>query len=249
MLLVSNLSLFLMSSLVGVVWGASVSPSASQPTVTKTRVLYVEVEDDYDERTSEPPLKPGVPRLTTAQFPPQECEYDPCVVPKVPCAVLSAQTKCYCPGLTGPDQLPEPPELRELRQGESGAVEVHWCAPLSTVTHYKLMTEDGHGLGSVFGELSRNGTLHGLKAGSRVCVVAVNDAGFSVETEKSCSRFEPQEPSQAALRAGVIAGCVGFLVLLLLAALLLWKRRSCRKSATMDGEGLRNPSYSNSGTL
>ncbi|XP_072549696.1 LRRN4 C-terminal-like protein [Salminus brasiliensis] len=248
MLLVSNISLFLMASLVGFLWATSESPLASsRPPVTKTRILYV--GDDYDDETSQPSLKPGPPRLTTAHFPPQECDYDPCVVPDVPCSVLSAQTKCYCPGLTGPDQPPEPPQLQEVRQGASGEVEVHWCAPLSTVTHYKLMTGDGEDLGLVFGELSRNGTVQGLKVGSRVCVVAINDAGFSVETARSCARFELQQASQAALGSGVFAGCVGFLVLLLLAALLLWRRKSCRKRTTSDEEGLGNPSYSTNETL
>ncbi|XP_066498771.1 LRRN4 C-terminal-like protein [Hoplias malabaricus] len=248
MMFVSNYTLFLVVFLVDFLRAASVSPLGSRPPVTKTRILYIGDDDDYEE-TPQPSQNVGLTRLTTAQFPPRECEYDPCVVPDVPCSVLSAQTKCYCPGLTGPDQPPESPMLREVKPGSAGEVEVHWCAPLSRVTHYKVMTEDGEAHGSIYGEFTRNGTIKGLKAGSEVCVVAVNDAGDSIKSEKSCARFEPLKTSQLVLTSGIIAGCVGFLILLSLAVVLLWRRKSCRKSGTLDGEGLRNPSYTTNETL
>ncbi|KAL7861111.1 hypothetical protein AOLI_G00174600 [Acnodon oligacanthus] len=249
MILPSNFTLFLMAFMVDILWAATVSPLASQPPLTKTHIIYIGGDYDYDEETPQPKPNSSLPRLTTARFPPQQCEYDLCVVQDLPCSELSAQTKCYCPGLTGREQIPNPPQLRELKQRASGEVEVYWCAPLSTITHYKVVLDDEEGHGPVFSESSRNATIQGLKVGSRVCVVAVNDAGFSVKNDRSCARFEPQRTSQAALMSGVIAGCVGFLVLLSLAALLLWRRKSCKKGGTLDGEGLRNPSYSANETI
>lgn len=246
-LMMPNLLLVLMASMVGFLWAATVKPSAPGPPVTKTRIHYIEV--DYEEETPQPSRNSGLPRLTTADFSPKKCDYDPCVVQDVPCSVLSAQTKCYCPGLTGPHQLPEPPRLREVKQGSSGEVEVHWCAPFSTVKHYKLVREGGQILGSLFGELSRNGTLKGLEAGTRVCVVAVNDAGDSEIGERSCALFVPHNTSQVALISGIVVGCVCVLLLLLLAALLLWRRKYWRKNGPSGGEGLRNPSYSTAEAL
>ncbi|XP_017565235.1 LRRN4 C-terminal-like protein [Pygocentrus nattereri] len=248
MILASNFTLFLMTFMVDILWAATVSPLASQPSLTKTHIIYIGGDyDDYNEETPQPKPNSSLPRLTTARFTPQQCEYDLCVVQDVPCFELSAQTKCYCPGLTGLDQVPESPQLRELKQRASGEVEVYWCAPLSAITHYKVVMDDEDG--PVFSESSRNATIQGLKFGSRVCVVAINNAGFSVKNDRSCARFEPQQTSQAALMSGVIMGCVGFLVLLSLAALLLWRRKSCKKAGTLDGEGLRNPSYSASETI
>ncbi|KAI4883380.1 hypothetical protein NFI96_005761 [Prochilodus magdalenae] len=208
MIMVSNFTLFLMAFTVDFLWAASVRPS--QPTVTKTRIIYVGGDyDDYEDETPKPSHNSGLPRLTTARFTPQQCDYDLCVEQEVPCSVLSAQTKCYCPGLTGPEQIPEPPQLREVKEGPSGEVEVHWCAPLSTVMDYKVVAEDGGH--RFFPQVSRNGTIQGLKPGSQVCVVAINGAGASEKNERSCARFEPRQTSQAALSSGIIAGCIGFL--------------------------------------
>ncbi|XP_036446142.1 LRRN4 C-terminal-like protein [Colossoma macropomum] len=249
MTLASNFTLFLMAFMVDFLWATTVSPLASQSPLTKIHIIYIEDDYDYGEGTPQPKPNSSLPRLTTAQSTPQACDYDLCVVQDVPCFMLSTKTKCYCPGLTGPEQVPEPPQLRELKQRASGEVEVYWCAPLSTITHYKVVMDDEEGHGPVFSELSRNGTIQGLKVGSRVCVVAVNNAGFSVKNDRSCARFEPQQTSQAALMSGVIVGCIGFLVLLSLAALLLWRRKSCKKSGTLDGVGLRNPTYSANETI
>ncbi|XP_076844624.1 LRRN4 C-terminal-like protein [Brachyhypopomus gauderio] len=246
----SNFTLFLLVFVVDFMWAASVSPLTPDIPVTKTRIFYIpDIDDDYHEETSEPPNHPRLPGETTTLFIPQECDYDPCVVHEVPCSEISTRTKCYCPGLTGPQELPLPPQLREVKQETSGEVHVHWCAPLSTVTQYRLKVEGGESLPPVFGQFSRNGTVRGLKVGSRLCVVAVNDAGFSVETETSCIRFMPQELKQGAIRAGVIAGCIGLLALLSLVTLLLWRRRSCRKGRSLNGDGLGNPSYTTNETL
>uniref|UniRef100_A0A4W4EBN9 Uncharacterized protein n=1 Tax=Electrophorus electricus TaxID=8005 RepID=A0A4W4EBN9_ELEEL len=247
---VSNFILFLLIFVVDFIWAASVSPLAPDLPLRKTNIIYIpDIDEDYEDETSKPSYGPRLPWETTTHLIPQECDYDPCVVHEVSCSEISARTKCYCPGLTGPQELPLSPQLREVKQGASGEAQVHWCAPLSIVTHYKLMVEGREGLPPVFGQFSRNGTVRGVKVGSRVCVVAVNDAGFSVETEMSCTQFMPQELSQGAVRAGVIAGSVGFLALLSLVALLLWRQKSCQKDRSLNAEGLGNPSYTINETL
>uniref|UniRef100_A0A671LJW2 LRRN4 C-terminal-like protein n=2 Tax=Sinocyclocheilus anshuiensis TaxID=1608454 RepID=A0A671LJW2_9TELE len=221
----------------------SVSPSLHQPPLTRVRII--EVEDDYDEESSKTTLSPQSPGVTTSRVIRRPCDYDPCAVQMTPCEKISAQTGCLCPGLTGPEKRPEAPELREVKLDGSGEVSVHWCAPRSTVTYYEVTLKDGNKQ-LVFGEYLRNGAVPGLKVGETVCVAAGNKVGVS---EKSCARYEPPQPDQAALSAGIIAGSVGFLLLLSALAVILWRRRTCRKGRMGDAEGLGNPSYTNDGAL
>lgn len=202
-------------------------------------------DDDYEDSTSP---SPGHDHPSTTLFTPRECHYDPCVVPRMPCSVISAQTRCYCPGVSGPDQRPASPQLKELRLDEQGELEVHWCAPQSSVTHYQVLITGGDGEPPVFSESTRVGTIRGVPVGARVCVVAVNNAGMSSESESSCARFVSGESGHAALISGVTAGGVALLLLILAVAVLLWRRRS-RKSGGADGEGLGNPSYTTNETL
>lgn len=222
---------------------ASVKPS--RPPVTKTRIQYIpDDESDYEDTTEEPNSKDNKqPWATTPYISPKGCAYDPCTVSKVPCSVIAAETKCYCPGISGPEEIPAPPRLKELKQGAFGEVEVHWCAPLSTVTEYILIVDDGSFNPPAFSESLRSGTLQEVKVGSRVCVVAVNNAGYSTKSETSCSRFEPNEHNQVALISMITAGGIGFLLLVIVVTLLLWKWRKTIKNAMVDTEGLRNPSY------
>lgn len=246
-----NFTLLLLAVVVDFLLAASVNLLASRPPVTKTRIRYIGVVDDYDDEETSKPSSNLTEQAgaTTTQFTPRECEYDPCLVPKIPCSVISAQTKCYCPGISGPDELPAPPEIKELKQGVSGLVEVHWCAPQSTVTYYKVITGDGH-KPQIFSNLSRTGSVRGVQDGSRVCVVAGNNAGFSTESKTSCAIFEPHKSNRALQMSWVIAGGIGLLVLAsVLAVVLLWRRRSRRKNGNVEGEGLRNPSYTTNETL
>lgn len=234
-------TLLLLPLLADFLFAASVNPSASRPPVTKTRIRYISVPDeDYDDEKTPKPVSKGPTEVTTTQFTPRECEYDPCVVPKVPCSEIAAQTKCYCPGITGPDELPAAPYIKELKQGASGLVEVHWCAPQSTVSYYKVITEGGHEA-HTFSNFSRTGLVQGVIAGARVCVVAGNNVGLSTESEKSCAHFEPR--NQVIPMSGVIAGGIFCLLALVLAVVLLCRWKRGRKNRSMDGEGLRNPSY------
>lgn len=238
---VTFLLLLYLSELVG---AASVGPSLLHPPVTRVRIIAV--EDDYDDTSSMTTRTPRSPGATTTRAIPRICDYDPCVVQTTPCAEIMAQTGCLCPGVTGPEKRPEAPELREIKLEHSGQVAVHWCAPRSTVTHYKVTLKGAEGQEQVFGEYLRNGVVPEVKVGETVCVSAVNEAGVS---EESCAQYESPVLDHAALSAGIIAGGVGFLALLTLVAVLLWRRRSCRKANVSEAGGLGNPSYTNDAVL
>lgn len=240
----SQVTLLLLLYLSELIRAASVGPSLLQPPVTRVRIIAV--EDDYDDESSVTTLAPRSPGATTTRAIPRICNYDPCVVQTTPCSEISAQTGCLCPGVTGPEERPEAPELREIKLEHAGQVVVHWCAPRSTVTHYKVTLKSGEGQEQVFGEYLRNSVVPGMKVGETVCVSAVNEAGVS---EESCAQYEYPTPDHAALSAGIIAGGVGFLTLLTLVAVLLWRRRSCRKANMSDAGGLGNPSYTNDAVL
>lgn len=220
----------------------SVSPSLLQP---HTRVRIIEVEDDYDDEISKTTLTPRSPGVTTSRVIPRPCDYDPCEVQTTPCEKISALTGCLCPGLTGPEERPEIPKLLEMKLDGSGEVVVHWCAPRSNVTYYEV-TIKGREKQHIFGEYLRNGVIPGMKVGETVCVAAGNQAGLS---EKSCTRYDPPQPDRVALSAGIVAGSVGFLLLVSALAVVLWRRRTCRKSGMGEAEGLGNPSYTNDGVL
>ncbi|TRY93971.1 hypothetical protein DNTS_021123 [Danionella cerebrum] len=221
----------------------SSSISLSQP---PNLIRIIEVEDDYyDEETPQTTPVPWNTRATTPHLIRRPCDYDPCVAQKEPCEQISAHTGCLCPGLTGPDARPEPPELRKITQEVRGT-RVQWCAPRSFVKFYEVTLKDGE-VKQIFGDYLRNGVLPEVNVGDQVCVAAGNDVGIS---DKTCAHFEAPEPNHALLNMSIIAGAVGILFVIgIVFAIVLWRRRTCRKAETGGADGLRNPSYSNDGGL
>ncbi|XP_071371273.1 LRRN4 C-terminal-like protein [Centroberyx affinis] len=223
--------------------------------ITLPRILFVpgggteDYEEDLD-RYSPPPIvpfsaKPPLRRET------QLCQYDSCLENQEPCSRLANQTGCLCPGFSGPDQPPQAPRLRALvSDGDGrGKVEVHWCAPSSVVSGYRVVVEGSGGEPLEFGEALRRGLVGSLEAGAKVCVEAVNKAGRSTPSDFSCQRYTPPDSSDHALRAGVIGGGVAFLLVLCVAAVILWKCHVCGKANRDSTEGLGNPSYATEGNL
>ncbi|XP_036403433.1 LRRN4 C-terminal-like protein [Megalops cyprinoides] len=249
-LLLLIISLVLLSScLANPITAPQGNNTSTKPPVTRLRILYVTGlgDDDYtdygdeDSKTTRSSHGPN----PTLHGDPEPCDFDPCRDGQVPCAQLSANTGCLCPGVSGAHEPPKAPAVGQVSQ-EGSEVLVTWCAPLSTVTQYRVQVDGQDPL--VFGERARRGTLGPLEAGARVCVEAVNEAGASQPSDRSCLEYKPQDDGSSALKAGVIGGGLGFLLLLSLTALLLWKRNACKKSGG-DTEGLGNPSYSSEGTL
>ncbi|ROL40668.1 Leucine-rich repeat neuronal protein 4 [Anabarilius grahami] len=206
------------------------SSSSSSQNATRPR-SYSGETDDYSvlEDTSTEP--PGSSSTTSEDTEHNFCDYSMCVEHQQTCAELATATGCFCPGL---ERVlpPSPPTLSYLTQKDDKGVLVHWCAPTSIVTHYKVLVKDKDRVREIpVEEKKRTTVLRDVAAGALVCVVAVNKIGVSAENKQSCATFKPQHPdSGLALKLGIIGGAVGLIVLLIL-ALLLWRHKKRRESS------------------
>ncbi|KAM4620922.1 leucine-rich repeat neuronal protein 4 [Polymixia lowei] len=153
----------------------------------------------------------------------QLCRYDVCLEMQPPCAKLAASTGCLCPGISLDNVVPEAPAVKRVSR-EGSEVVVWWCAPYSSVSSYKVMVAGQER--QEFGEDRRHGTVGEVDHGTEVCVVAVNDAGVS---KGSCITYQSTD-NNVPLKAGLIGGALGFLLLFSL-AVLLWRHRMRRKLA------------------
>ncbi|KAJ8014901.1 hypothetical protein DPEC_G00020590 [Dallia pectoralis] len=222
--------------------------------VTHHKIQYnteVGFDYDYEDNRDSSHSPPNYNRAASASPPlvqPKPCDYQPCQENQVPCSQLSSQTGCLCPGRSGDDMPPHSPHLQKLVPAADGRAEIRWCAPSSVVSGYRVLIE--HRKEPLhFGADSRRGFLVELEAGVKVCVEAINMAGISAHSELSCLRYEPEDTTNLALKAGVIGGGLGLLLLLSLIGLLFWRRKTCGRAGGDSAEGLGNPSYNREGTL
>lgn len=226
--------------------------STSSP-VTRRRIIYVKSDFDYEENISPPPQLMQSSHATVLHGEPQLCQYDSCLENQEPCLDISERTGCLCPGVSGADVVPQAPRIRALQPISNGndheKVEVHWCAPSSVVSRYKVVFQDSNREPVEFQAFLRRGSVGHLDPGEKVCVEAVNKAGRSVPTAFSCQRYDLPGSSDHRLLAGVIGGGVTLILLLIIVAVSLNKCKSCQKAKTDSADGLRNPSYSKEGTL
>ncbi len=225
--------------------------ASTSPPVTRPRIIFM-TSDNGDDDYSLPPEVLYPKRTTLLHQEPQLCQYNPCLENQEPCAQLAARTKCLCPGVSGADKPPHAPRIQDLLQvsegNDRGKVEVHWCAPSSVVSGYRVVIEGRGGDALEFGEVSRRGVLGSLEVGTKVCVEAVNNAGHSTPSEFSCKRYDSPVPDHKLL-AGIIGGGVALLLLLIIAAVILWLYQMRKKAKRDSTDGLGNPSYSTEGPL
>lgn len=223
--------------------------STSAP-ITRQRIIHVIdtgsdsqddygfIEDEYDI-TKAPPRVVNIPQTDQK---PQLCKYDPCSENQVPCATLSEQTGCLCPGMSGANVRPHPPRIQALvpvsEGSDRGKIQVQWCAPSSVVSEYRIVTEGRDGEIQKFGDASRQGLVRSLEVGTKVCVVAVNNAGNSDPSDFSCKRYEFRESSDHTLMAWVIGGGVALLLLVVTTALICGKYQKFRKGKRDSTDGL-----------
>lgn len=177
--------------------------------------------DYYDDETD----RPAVPETPFTNV--KRCDYNPCLENQTPCTDLAASTGCLCPGFTLHTEIPEAPDLKTVSWNGSEVV-VHWCAPLSYITAYLVTV--GEQERRRFREDQRRGAVGDIDHIAEVCVVAVNDAGRS---KPSCTMYHPRDHSLP-LKAGLIGGALGFLLLLLLAVLLWRHKRQRKQEASMS---------------
>ncbi|XP_072550196.1 leucine-rich repeat neuronal protein 4 [Salminus brasiliensis] len=225
----NSLALPLLLTVISLTLPPLVAPSTSSPWNHSRPSNGIDLDDyseDYDTAQTAKPLNPVAER----------CKYDLCQEQQPSCQQLSASTGCSCPGMSGPNELPDPPQLRKLSYEGSRGVVVYWCAPPSTVTHYIVQVEGQKGEIEA-GDRKRQMELGEIAAGTEVCVQAVNRAGVSDRAKHSCTRFQPQSSeSVLALKLGIIGGVVT-LILVLVLALLLWRFRTQRKTLTRTEAG------------
>ncbi|KAG9282106.1 leucine-rich repeat neuronal protein 4-like [Astyanax mexicanus] len=223
------LTLPLLLSIVSIILPPLVAPSTSSPwnhSRPSNGFNTDDYNDDYDTETTTRPVDPVAKR----------CKYDLCQEQQPTCQELAASSGCSCPGMSGPNETPDPPTLRKLSQEGSGGVVVYWCAPASTVTHYVVQVKGREGELTA-GERRRQLDLGEVEAGTEVCVQAVNRVGVSDRAKHSCTRFQPQSSeSVLALKLGIIGGVVTLIVVLVL-ALLLWRLRIRRKTLARTENG------------
>lgn len=189
------------------------------PSGSSTKDLWPSTEDYNNLEEEVTPIAPiGVSQQGGI---PQRCNYDPCREGQVSCAALAAANKCLCPGSTLHNVPPEAPSLKSVAWNGSQVV-IKWCAPNSFVESYRVTV--GGQERQTFEKGQRSGTVGDLDHIAKVCVIAVNDSGAS---DESCLMYHPRDTS-VALKAGLIGGALGFLLLVLL-AVLLWRHRRQRK--------------------
>lgn len=224
--------------------------STSSP-VTRRRIKVL--TSNYEESTSPSPERPRSSHTTVLRGEPKFCPYDFCLEDQEPCLDVSERTGCLCPGVSRADVAPQAPRIHMLQpisDGiDQGKVKVHWCAPSSTVSRYRVVFQDSNRQPLEFQASLRSGAIGQLDPGEKVCVEAVNMAGHSVPTEFSCQRYDPPGSSDPRLLAGVIGGGLTLILLLIIVAVSLNKCKSCQKVKTDSADGLGNPSYSKEGML
>lgn len=207
------------------------SSSSSSQNATRPRSHPSGEIDDYDvleDSTTEPPSSSSTTSEDTEY---DICDYSMCVEHQQTCPELAAVTGCFCPGL---ERLlpPSSPTLPDLTQQDDKGVLVHWCAPTSIVTHYKVVVKGKDKVEEIqVEEKKRTTVLRNVAVGALVCVEAVNKFGVS---KQSCATFKPQHSDPGlALKLGIIGGVVGLIVLLIL-ALLLWRHKKRRESSARN---------------
>ncbi|XP_077361160.1 LRRN4 C-terminal-like protein [Festucalex cinctus] len=190
-----------------------------RPRAFPSETLVLPPDDYYDTENEVTTVLPKIISVNRGTL--KRCDYNPCEEDQPACIELAAANNCLCPGSTSKLDAPQPPFLKTVTWNGSDVV-LHWCAPYSFVKAYKVTV--GGTERQTFGRNRRSGGVGPIENISKVCLVALNDAG---DSEGSCLMYQPEDRG-VSLRAGLIGGALGLLLLLLLAA-LFWRRRRQRK--------------------
>ncbi|NWX41601.1 LRRN4 protein, partial [Steatornis caripensis] len=199
----------------------------SEPASTRSLIHYVD-DYDYDEQSTEIPV----------QLVYTSCDYDPCRHLQKPCSELQSASQCLCPGMSGEDEVPDPPTLREVSEVTDSSAQVRWCAPNSVIRTYELMlhaqgNEDRQFVLDNIYSTARQYTLYNLLPYTtyHICVTASNKAGSSQTTSQgipgsSCTRFKTK-PCYKSVFAALSAASGLFLISTIILSVCLCK--ACKK--------------------
>lgn len=231
---------------------ASTSPPITRPQIKYVTGLGFEYDSEYDDPDNVEPEIRSTKKTSILHGDAQICQYNRCLEDQVPCATLSEETGCLCPGYSGMDKPPHAPRIQALlpiSQGDNrGKIEVQWCAPSSMVSSYRVVIEGREEDALEFGNTLRRGLVDSLEVGTKVCVEAVNNAGHSAPSDFSCKRYDYPETSDHQVMTGVIVGGIVFLLLLIITAVIIWKHQKNKKAKRDSADGLGNPSYTTEGS-
>ncbi|XP_028665654.1 LRRN4 C-terminal-like protein [Erpetoichthys calabaricus] len=222
---------------------------ANATTASTTRLGRIIFDDkfDFDYETESAPVSTAPPPVG----PIAPCDYDRCRDGQVPCEELRKNQSCLCPGVSGPNVVPEFPRILEITQ-QGSTVNVHWCAPPSTVEKYQVVySRQGKGMSTSVplerGSQSRTAQLEDLSDGVSyvVCVQAINRAGSSPlkENSNACAVYKSTSEMKKYLYPGLIGGVLLLLFFVVIGVILIWRHHTNRKRPT-DVTGLTNPSFS-----
>ncbi|NXF51433.1 LRRN4 protein, partial [Oceanites oceanicus] len=214
----------------------------SEPASTRSLIHYVD-DYDYDEQSTKTPV----------QLAYTACDYNPCRHLQKPCSELQSASQCLCPGMSGEDEVPDPPSLREVSEVTDSSVQIRWCAPNSVVHTYELMlhaqgNEDRQFVLDNIYSTARQYTLYNLLPYTtyHICVTALNKAGSSQTASQgipgnSCTRFKTK-PSYKYVFAALSAASGLFLISTIILSVCLCK--ACKKPQS-EQYGTHLVSYKN----
>ncbi|KFQ84990.1 Leucine-rich repeat neuronal protein 4, partial [Phoenicopterus ruber ruber] len=214
----------------------------SEPAPTRSLIHYVD-DYNYDEQSTETPV----------QLVYTSCDYNPCRHLQKPCSELQSASQCLCPGLSGEDEVPDPPRLREVSEVTDSSAQIRWCAPNSVVHTYELTlhaqgNEDRQFVLDNIYSTARQHTLYNLLPYTtyHICVTASNKAGSSQIANQgipvnSCTRFKTK-PSYKSIFAALSAASGLFLISTIILSVCLCK--ACKKPQS-EQYGTHLVSYKN----
>ncbi|NXS35010.1 LRRN4 protein, partial [Pomatostomus ruficeps] len=218
------------------------SSAQSEHAPTTPSPHYVD-DYDYDEQPKETPVQPA--HII--------CDYNICRHLQKPCSELQNVSKCSCPSMSGEDEIPDPPRLREVTEITDSSAQIRWCAPYSVVHTYELMfhaqgNEDRQFVMDNIYPTARQYTLYNLLPFTtyHICVTASNKAGSSQTTGQeipgnSCTKFKTK-PSYKYVFAALSAASGLFLITTIILSVCLCK--ACKKPPS-EQYGTHLVSYKN----
>ncbi|XP_062892295.1 LRRN4 C-terminal-like protein [Mobula hypostoma] len=238
-------------------WASSSAVTRSTRTTRLRFVLHTLNNADYEDSEDYGEEEPTTPPAELGPLP--ACDYKPCRHMQVPCVELQRAQPCLCVGVSGSDVPPSQPRLQQVTAAWDHGASVHWCAPLSKVSSYRLVHWPKGGSHNVttqpISSRHRLFALDGLEAATTyvVCVLAVNPAGASGLSQRDleaanpgsgpCLAFSTRSTRKLILYLGV-AVCL----LVVLSVLCVLLRCFCAKPRRSPAPsslalGLRNPTY------
>nr|XP_033810739.1 LRRN4 C-terminal-like protein [Geotrypetes seraphini] len=217
-------------------------------------LIFTGIPEDYEYFDDETEAPTHPPTLA----PSKPCDYDRCRHLQVPCEEIQKNQHCLCPGISGPAERPDAPRIQDIHVSED-AVSVHWCAPLSTVSEYRVLYWR-EGEQDIRRSSALNGTFRLLILSDlepaksyMVCVEASNSAGTSLLNEEDelygpCKAIRTQDHQLLYL---YLALAIAAALILLVLATLGWyfwarKKKNILRGSVhniADAAGVANPFY------